>query len=91
MKTRFGFIGALSVLGCHLNSLGVNLTWTGALSADFYNPANWSPHAVPASGDTLNITNGAVSISPTFTSSGQVNWSGGTIGGGLVINGRLRW
>lgn len=31
--------------------------WTGAVSNDFHNPANWNPNSVPGPGATVNIRN----------------------------------
>ena len=73
MKTKWGLIVALSGWAACAASFGATLTWTEAVSSDLYNSTNWTPMAVPASGDTLNITNGIVNISPPFTSTGEVN------------------
>jgi hypothetical protein len=83
---RAWIILALGILGPLQESPAAVLTWTGTNSSDFYNVTNWLPMAVPGSGDTLNITNGQVDITPAFTSSGLVNWSGGQISGAMTVS-----
>jgi len=60
-------------------------TWTGAISSDFYNPTNWLLNDYPLAGDTLSISGGTVSISPAFTDSGQINWTGGSLSDALFV------
>ena len=79
-------MASLSLLGTLVVAPAATRTWMGSVSTDFYDSANWSPNGVPASGDTLNITNGSISISPGFVSSGQIQWTGGTLYGALVIS-----
>jgi hypothetical protein len=84
MNIRFLLLAGLIAGGLVFHSVGVPLTWTGATDNNFYNSANWSPVAVPAPGDTLNIS-GNVNISPPFTTTGQINWTGGTLQGLLNV------
>jgi hypothetical protein len=86
MKARIFMIINLGIFASHLEGSAATLTWTGTNSSDFYNATNWLPMAVPASEDTLNITNGHVDISPAFTSSGSMNWSGGSLSGAIIIS-----
>jgi hypothetical protein len=79
-------LASLSLLGTLAIAPAATRTWVGSVSTDFYDPANWSPNGVPASSDTLNVTNGSVAISPGFVSSGQIIWTGGTLYGALVIS-----
>jgi hypothetical protein len=58
-----------------------NRTWTGSVSSDWFNATNWSPAGVPASNDTVNVTNGSVNLSAPVTCHGQFNWSGGILSG----------
>src|SRR4051812_24941584 len=39
--------------------LAASRTWTGAASANWSNPANWSPAGVPAAGESLVFPSGA--------------------------------
>jgi hypothetical protein len=85
MKTRITLVLGLA-LGClHFNARAATRTWTGAVSSDFYDANNWAPAGFPAMGDVFDITNSTVVISPAFTFTNQVNWTGGNIGGGLAI------
>jgi fibronectin-binding autotransporter adhesin len=58
-----------------------NRTWVGSVSSDWFNATNWSPVGVPASNDTVNVTNGSVNLSAPVICNGQFNWSGGTLSG----------
>ncbi len=65
---------------------GATLTWNGSVSTDWFNKTNWTPAAVPGSGDTVNFSSGTISPSAPVTFNGQFNWSGGSLSGnGLTI------
>jgi hypothetical protein len=40
---------------CSLTVDAVGVTWTGAVSNDWNNPANWSSHAVPGPGNNVTV------------------------------------
>jgi hypothetical protein len=57
-------------------------TWNGSISTDWFNSTNWIPAGVPASGDTINFTNGTtINLSSPITVSGVFNWFSGTLSG----------
>jgi hypothetical protein len=57
-------------------------TWNGSVSSDWFTATNWIPAGVPASGDTINFTNGsAINLSSPITISGTFNWFAGTFSG----------
>ncbi|MEO6689341.1 MAG: hypothetical protein ABIN56_09515, partial [Dokdonella sp.] len=72
-------------------------TWSGAASALWSNPSNWSPNGVPADGDTLAFPAGAANLTNTndlaaFTSFVNLvfNGSGYTLNGnGIVLTSSL--
>ncbi len=68
-------------------------SWTGAANSDWYDPANWSPTGAPDPSDTLNVPGGSPNLSPPFTLTGQMNWTGGSFSGGLTVGGggTLHW
>src|SRR6266851_4246728 len=71
---------------------GANFTWTGTVSADWFNTNNWTPVGVPASGDTINFNTGTINLTAPVTINGQFNWSGGTLSGSpltIATNGVL--
>ncbi|HEV2208634.1 MAG TPA: hypothetical protein VG167_07650 [Verrucomicrobiae bacterium] len=71
---------ALVVLSC----AGSQLTWTGAVSSDWTNPANWTPQQVPRAGDDAIINSGTV-IVPANAAFAVLDWGGGTISGSLTV------
>jgi hypothetical protein len=73
-------------------------TWNGSVSSDWFNKTNWTPVGVPASTDTINITNGAINLTNSVRIQGVFNWAAGTLsgqplaiasGGGLNISGAV--
>jgi hypothetical protein len=48
------------------NEAGTTYTWTGAVDSNWSNPANWTPSAIPQSGDTAVISSGTLN-SPTIS------------------------
>jgi len=89
MKNRQALtFGLAFLLSTHLSVFGTSRYWNPAASADFYTATNWVPVGVPASGDTLFITNATVNITPAFNCSGQITLNNGTLTGtGLNLAG----
>jgi hypothetical protein len=57
-------------------------TWNGSISTDWFNQTNWIPIGVPASADTINLTNGTtINFAGPVTLNGTFNWSHGTLSG----------
>ena len=61
-----------------------NITWTGAASSDWNNPANWYPLHVPTASDHVIINSGSVTI-PADAAFAVMDWTGGSIGGSLTV------
>jgi len=53
---------------------GAGFTWTGAVSSDWFNTNNWTPHGVPGGSDTAVITGGSkglgLAMATRFAASG---------------------
>ena len=76
------------------------IIWTGAQSGDWFDYRNWSPLTVPTGSDYISVNSGSVnvpsgysleylnlnggSLSGSFTVTGTLNWSGGTISSGIL-------
>jgi len=60
----------------------VTVTWTGAVSTDWNNPANWTPSFVPTAGDSVLVPN--VPNEPIFST--NVNVAGLTIQPNASVN-----
>src|SRR6266849_3825818 len=80
---RIILLAAMLLLGSGLVQ-GGNFTWTGSVSADWFNTNNWSPVGVPASSDTINFDTGTINLTAPVTINGQFNWSGGTLSGSAL-------
>jgi len=50
-------IGVLALSGLLVNLGAADKAWVGALSSDWFEPANWDPVGVPAPTDSIAITN----------------------------------
>src|SRR6266849_5468991 len=74
---------AMLLLGSGLVQ-GANFSWTGTVSADWFNTNNWTPVGVPASSDTINFDTGTINLTAPVTINGQFNWSGGTLSGSAL-------
>jgi hypothetical protein len=92
--SRLLALTALCLLVSSIHSQASTFTWTGAVSSDWLNTANWSPTGVPGQSDSASITNG----SPTITNAvsvGTVNLGGGTLtagtNGGLSVVTAFIW
>ena len=68
---------------------GTTYTWTGAVDSNWSNPANWTPNAIPQSGDTAVISSGTLN-SPTISTGNttDVQIELGTFGRRLSYFGR---
>ena len=93
MNCRLLLNAGLALLAASCGVSGAVRTWTGAANNDWYDPANWSPPGVPDSADTLNVNGGNPTLSPQFTLIGQINWTSGSLLGGLTVGagGTLNW
>ncbi len=60
----------------------VTVTWTGAVSTDWNNPANWTPSLVPTAGDSVLVPN--VANEPIFST--NVTVAGLTIDPNASVN-----
>jgi hypothetical protein len=68
-------------------------TWTGTVSSDWHNPANWNPNTgVPGLADTAVINSGAPVLTGE-TSVAQLELKGGSLGGAgtLTVTNTLEW
>jgi cytoskeletal protein CcmA (bactofilin family) len=88
----------LSLVVCLLlsvSALAASRTWTGAVNANWSQPANWSPSGVPQPSDALTFQSGAANRDmtndlPAGTSIGSMTFSGNpyTLSGNLLtLNG----
>jgi hypothetical protein len=71
---------------------GSNYVWTGSVSSDWFNPANWSPAGVPGAQDAATINGG----SPTLTADVNIAslfLNGGNLYGSssLFVGNTLDW
>jgi len=64
--------------------LAGNKTWNGSVSADWFNPANWTPPGAPAPNDEVTFRSGTINLTAPVTISGQFNWFGGSLGGNAL-------
>ena len=73
---------AVTLLLAPMSGWATNLyTWSGASSALWSNPSNWTPNGVPTDGDTLAFPAGASNLTNTN------NLAAGTTFASLVFNG----
>ena len=82
-------------------NLANTITWVGGYPNGWNNPTNWTPQIVPSAGHSVAINTGDVTVPPaaaygvlnltgatlygTFTNTGTINWTGGSIGSGAVL------
>jgi hypothetical protein len=66
------------------------ITFTGAVSSDWYNPTNWSPQSIPTSSDRLVIKSGMLDV-PIGTTIMLMDIDGGQVRGGFTVGGTLNW
>ena len=80
----FALLAAL-VLALGANTVrAADLTWTNAVSSDWNNATNWTPHQVPTAGDHVIINSGSVTI-PVGGTFAIMDWMGGSISGSLTV------
>jgi hypothetical protein len=60
------FCCALLVMAGCISAQAATFTWTGG-SEDWFNPNNWTPAGVPASGDTVNFSSGTINLTAPVT------------------------
>src|ERR1051326_6776673 len=65
-------------------ALSADLTWTGAVSSDWNNPANWNPQQVPATSDHVILNSGSVTV-PSDAAFAVLDWTGGQVYGTLTV------
>src|SRR5437762_1754521 len=73
MKSRLTVLTLLTVFTALCSARAATLVWTNTADGDWNLAANWSPPQVPASGDSVIITNGGTytvtnSLSATLSS-----------------------
>jgi hypothetical protein len=66
------------------------ITWTGAVSSDWDNPANWNPATVPAAGDIVVLNSGNVTVPPSAAFA-VLNLNGGILSGTPNVIGTMNW
>src|ERR1035441_8085446 len=82
--SRFALASAL-VLALGANTVrSTDLTWTNAVSSDWNNATNWTPHQVPTAGDHVIFNSGSVTI-PVGGTFAMMDWMGGSISGSLTV------
>ena len=67
-----------------LTASATDITWTGAVSSDWNNSANWTPQQVPSASDHVIINSGTLAI-PADAGFAIMDWTGGTINGALNV------
>src|ERR1035437_6192913 len=82
----FALVAALVlVLALAANTVrSTDLTWTNAVSSDWNNATNWTPHQVPTAGDHVIFNSGSVTI-PVGGTFAMMDWMGGSISGSLTV------
>ena len=71
-------------LAISLSAMAADLTWTGSISSDWNDPANWTPQQVPTAIDHVIINTGSVTI-PVTAAFAIMDWSDSTISGSLTV------
>src|SRR5437899_1475948 len=83
-RTRFAPWFLSLALAALSRANAATMVWTNTAGGNWSAATNWSPNAVPASGDTVFITNAgsyavAIDVSPTLASLSAGNANGGAI------------
>jgi hypothetical protein len=79
--TRLHLLCLVALLKVGLCSAAIS-SWNGSVSQNWFVADNWTPVGVPASNDTINLTNsGTIDLTRSVTISGIFNWGGGTLSG----------
>src|ERR1039457_5601533 len=85
MKLSHFALAATLVLALGANTVrAADLTWTNAVSSDWNNATNWTPHQVPTAADHVIINSGSVTI-PVGGTFAIMDWMGGSISGSLSV------
>jgi hypothetical protein len=85
MKLSQFALAATLVLALGANTVrAADLTWTNAVSSDWNNATNWTPHQVPTAADHVIINSGSVTI-PVGGTFAIMDWMGGSIFGSLTV------
>ncbi|NOS69615.1 MAG: hypothetical protein HOP33_06770 [Verrucomicrobia bacterium] len=71
-------------------ALAADLTWSGAVSSDWNNPANWNPPQIPTATDHVIINSGSVTV-PADGVFAIMDWTGGSIFGALAVASNGVW
>ncbi|MBI4517937.1 MAG: hypothetical protein HY699_19195, partial [Deltaproteobacteria bacterium] len=97
MSTRRATLHAVMLIGVFILrghvAYGVDRTWTGPVSADWFTAGNWSPAGVPAAGDTAIINGGTADLGAADTMVTGFTLNGGTLtgSGALTVSGTMDW
>jgi len=68
------------------------VTWTGAVSSDWFVAGNWEPAVVPGAGDTAVITSGSAVLSGNATVAKLTLHAGAVDGAGtLIVDQAMEW
>ena len=87
MKHLVGlFTALLLLLLCGNTARSTTITWTNANGGNWSVAANWSPNQAPGPGDTVYITNYAVTLDLS-ADIGRLNLAGGTLSGAGSVAG----
>ena len=84
------WLAALTVFLPIQKASALNLAWSGAVSSDWSNPANWNPAAVPTTNDTVSISSGTITAAPNSVF-GTLNFSGGDLSGTFAVRNTMNW
>ncbi|MBI3387429.1 MAG: hypothetical protein HY027_06775, partial [Deltaproteobacteria bacterium] len=71
----------------------VSKTFTGAMSADWFNGGNWNPAGAPAIGDDVILASGTLDLSGANATVATYTQTGGTFTGSanLTVSGVMTW
>ncbi|MER9137988.1 autotransporter outer membrane beta-barrel domain-containing protein [Mesorhizobium sp. M0830] len=85
-------LGAAGIVATTLPASAADVTWTGAISTDWFDPGNWTPVAVPGATDYANLT--TLTPNPTVISGANANGlvvfvgrNAGDVGSLAILNG----
>ncbi|MER8752502.1 autotransporter outer membrane beta-barrel domain-containing protein [Mesorhizobium sp. M1050] len=85
-------LGAAGIVATTLPASAADVTWTGAISTDWFDPGNWTPVAVPGATDYANLN--TLTPNPTVISGANANGlvvfvgrNAGDVGSLAILNG----
>src|SRR5262245_25538482 len=83
-RTQFAPLFLSLALAAPSRASAATVLWTNTAGGNWSAATNWSPNSVPASGDSVFITNAgtyavAIDVSPTLAGLSAGNTNGGTI------------